>query len=94
MKVWIDKWGRSRDGTSPEAAGADRRIADATVHARLAEGQLRRLGESSAEGLAIAKQIALAKWDSDAYRNRGLRGTGYRRRRQSRRVVGPNSYET
>lgn len=39
--------------------------AEATVHAQLAD-QFQQLVEASAERLAIAKQVALAKWDSGA----------------------------
>jgi chorismate mutase len=40
--------------------------AQATDHSQLAEDQLQRLIETSAERLAIAEQVALAKWDSGA----------------------------
>jgi chorismate mutase len=40
--------------------------AGATGHSRFAEDQLQRLVETSAERLAIAEQVALAKWDSEA----------------------------
>jgi chorismate mutase len=40
--------------------------AGATDHSQRAEEQLQRLVETSAERLAIAEQVALAKWDSGA----------------------------
>ena len=40
--------------------------AGATDHSQRAEDQLQRLVETSAERLAIAEQVALAKWDSGA----------------------------
>jgi chorismate mutase len=40
--------------------------ATATDHSQLAEDQFQRLVETSAERLAVAEHVALAKWDSGA----------------------------
>ena len=40
--------------------------AEARDHSQLTEDQLQRLVETSAERLAVAEQVALAKWDSGA----------------------------
>ena len=40
--------------------------AEARDHLQLAEEQIQRLVETSAERLAIAEQVALAKWDNGA----------------------------